>query len=478
MISPNSNSLNDALRQANRKLKPAHGNHTARYPQPAPCPELLPGSLQKDPGQYRKIPGKGARFEITVPKGRVPDQRFTVKKQSDNGEKRGFTLILSFQTTILHLTKRSCFWIMSRVIASPSKYIQGSGELLRIKDHIEYLGGPVLFVLGAFACTHLKAVIEESYKNSGLTVIFEQFSGECTRKEIERLRVICRKHNCAVVVGVGGGKALDTAKGVACSQDIPVISVPTIASTDAPTSAIAVTYTEDHVFDGNILLPQNPELVIVDTDVITRAPVRFLVAGMGDALSTYFEARANAASGHDNFAGGKSTNASLTLAKLCYEILIRDGLKAKLSAEKGVCSPEVENIIEANIYLSGVGFESNGLACAHSVYNAFTTLPPCHTMFHGELVAFGTIVQLVLEKRPDEEIAEVLRFCTSVGLPVTFAELSERELTRDEIMTVAVTACSPQNFMESEPFHVTPDMMADALAAADAMGRKHRAMTG
>jgi glycerol dehydrogenase len=367
---------------------------------------------------------------------------------------------------------------MSRVLASPSKYIQGSGELLRIKDRISYLGGPVLFVMGAFATTQLKAVIEDKYKNSGSPVIFEQFGGECTRKEIERIRVICRTHNCAVVVGVGGGKALDTAKGVAFYENIPVVSVPTIASTDAPTSAIAVTYTEEHVFDGNILLPRNPELVLVDTDVITRAPVRFLVAGMGDALSTYFEARANAASDHDNFAGGKSTNASVALAKLCYEILIRDGLKARLSAEKKVCSPALENIIEANIYLSGVGFESNGLACAHSVYNAFTVLPPCHRMYHGELVAFGTIVQLILEKRPDEEIAEVLHFCTSVGLPVTFAELSERELTRDEIMKVAVTACSPQNFMESEPFDVTPEMMADALAAADARGRKHRAMPG
>lgn len=221
--------------------------------------------------------------------------------------------------------------------------------------------------------------------------------------------------------------------------------------------------------------PQTPELVLVDTDVIIRAPVRFLVAGMGDALSTYFEAMANAASDHDNCAGGKSTTTSVALAQLCYEILIRDGLKAKRSAEERVCSPELKNIIEANIYLSGVGFESNGLACAHSVYNAFTALPPCHPMYHGELVAFGTLVQMLLEKRTDAEIAEVLRFCTSVGLPVSFAELSTRDLTRDEIQKVADGACGPQNFMDSMPFTVTPDMMFDALVAADARGRKFRA---
>ncbi|ACL16134.1 glycerol dehydrogenase [Methanosphaerula palustris] len=364
---------------------------------------------------------------------------------------------------------------MSRVLASPSKYIQGPGELSRIKDRISYLGGPVLFVMGGFAYNHLKGVIEESYRDSGSAPVFEKFGGECTRNEIDQIRARYRANHCTVVVGVGGGKALDTAKGVAFYERGPVISVPTIASTDAPTSAIAVTYTEDHVFDGNILLPQNPELVLVDTDVIIQAPVRFLVAGMGDALSTYFEAMANTASGHDNCAGGKPTTTSVALARVCYEILIRDGLKAKRSAEERVCSPELENIIEANIYLSGVGFESNGLACAHSVYNAFTALPPCHSMYHGELVAFGTLVQMLLEERTDAEIAEVLRFCTSVGLPVSLAELSTRDLTRDELMSVAVTACSPQNFMDSMPFTVTPDMMFDALMAADARGRKFSA---
>lgn len=364
---------------------------------------------------------------------------------------------------------------MSRVLASPSKYIQGHGEIARIPERISSLGGPVLCLMGGFAYKNLKGVIEKSFKDAGTTVIFEKFGGECTHEEIDRIRVVFRTHTCTVVVGIGGGKTLDTAKGVAFYEKVPVVSVPTIASTDAPTSAIAVTYTQDHVFAGNILLPKNPELVLVDTDVITNAPVRFLVAGMGDALSTWFEARANAASDHDNFAGGKSTNTSLALAKLCYEILIRDGLNAKHSAEKRVCSPELENVIEANIYLSGVGFESNGIACAHSVYNAFTLLPTCHHMYHGELVAFGTIVQLVLEKQSEQVIKEVIRFCTSVGLPVSFAEISTRELTRDELMTVATAASGPDNFMDSMPFAVSPEMTFDALVTADALGRKYRA---
>lgn len=363
---------------------------------------------------------------------------------------------------------------MSKILASPSKYIQGPGEISRIQDRISHLGGPVLFVMGRTPYKDLKDIIEAGFKRSLKPAVFETFGGECTRGEIERLRSVYQEHRCAVVVGVGGGKALDTAKGVAFYENAPVVSVPTIASTDAPTSAIAVTYTNDHVFDGNILLPRNPELVLVDTEVITRAPARFLVAGMGDALSTYFEAMANAASDHDNFAGGKWTNTSVALAKLCYEILMQDGVKAIQSAQKGICSRELENVIEANILLSGVGFESNGIACAHSIYNAFTSQPSCHHMYHGELVAFGTLVQMVLEKRPEEEIQEVLWFCTSVGLPVTFEEISTRELTSDELMSIAVLACSPENFMDSMPFAVTPAMTFDALIEADARGQNSK----
>ena len=362
----------------------------------------------------------------------------------------------------------------TRVLVSPSKYIQGSGELSRIKDHIFRPGRAFLFVMGGYAYDNLKDIIKDSFLGSKAKLVFERFGGECTHEEIDRLREIYTKNGCTVTVGVGGGKALDTAKAVAYFEKGTVISIPTIASTDAPTSALSIVYTKEHVFAKTLALLDNPEVVLVDTDVIMNAPVRFLVSGMGDALSTYFEARANAESGHVNFAGGLSTRTSLVLAKLCYDILIRDGLRARWSVDNKVHTKELEDVIEANIYLSGVGFESNGLACAHSIYNAITSLPKCHHMYHGELVAFGTIVQLVLEKRPDSEIKEAITFCISIGLPVSFYELTKDELTKDEIMNVAVTASGSGSFMESEPFDVTPEMIFSALMETDALGRSYR----
>ena len=173
--------------------------------------------------------------------------------------------------------------------------------------------------------------------------------------------------------------------------------MPTIASTDAPCSALSVIYSDQGVFERYLFLPANPNMVLVDTAVVSAAPVRLLVAGMGDALATYFEARACEASGATNCVGGRTTLAAMGLARLCYDTLMENGVKAKLAVEQKVCTKAVEHVIEANTYLSGLGFESGGLAGAHAIHNGLTAIPETHKMYHGEKVAFGTLVQLVLE---------------------------------------------------------------------------------
>lgn len=77
-------------------------------------------------------------------------------------------------------------------------------------------------------------------------------------------------------------------------MDRPVIICPTVASTDAPCSALSVVYTDEGVFQEYLFLKRNPDVVLVDTAVIAASPLRLTVAGMGDALATYFEVRAHA----------------------------------------------------------------------------------------------------------------------------------------------------------------------------------------
>lgn len=363
---------------------------------------------------------------------------------------------------------------MTRVIISPGKYIQGNGELKNLHEHIHSLGNKILILASENGIKRTRATIQESFKGSNIDLVFEPFNGECSRNEIDRLGEVLKNNNCDVVVGVGGGKIFDTAKAVAHYNDVPVVIVPTIASTDAPTSALSVIYTEEGEFSEYLLLPKNPEVVLVDTSIVSKAPARLLVAGIGDALATYFEARACIRSDANTMAGGKATKAAFAIAELCYETLLNDGLKAKLAVENKTSTKAVENIIEANTYLSGIGFESCGLAAAHAIHNGFTALDESHDLYHGEKVAFGTLVQLVLENSPIEEIEEVINFCLEIGLPVTLEDMGIKEIKEDDIMKVAELACAEDETIYNMPFEVKPEDVYSAILGADSLGRLYK----
>ncbi|EOZ5674886.1 glycerol dehydrogenase [Morganella morganii] len=363
---------------------------------------------------------------------------------------------------------------MLKVIQSPAKYIQGPDALYHVGKYIRPLAEKTLVIADKFVRELVGDIVNDSLSEYEVSGVFETFGGECTHEELERLTKLVKNHKCQAVLGVGGGKTLDTAKAVAHFAKLPVIIAPTIASTDAPTSALSVIYNELGAFDSYLFYPQNPNVVVMDTNIIARAPARLLVAGMGDALATYFEARACSAAGKATMAGGSTTLAALALANLCFDTLLSDGIKAKLAVEAGVSTKAVENIIEANTLLSGLGFESAGLAAAHAIHNGFTALEECHHMYHGEKVAFGTLVQLVLENAPAEELETVLEFCAQVGLPITLEELGVDSIgteLEEKVMAVAELSCADNETIYNMPFEVDSDQVYAAIMAADRMGR-------
>ncbi len=359
---------------------------------------------------------------------------------------------------------------MSKIFNSPSKYIQGPDELARLGGYVAPLGKRALVINTATGVKRVGNKVEASFEGSEAQAVYEDFNGECSEGEVNRLVEVARAKGCDVVVGIGGGKTLDTAKAVAYFLGSAVVVCPTIASSDAPCSALSVLYTDDGQFDRYLFLPANPNIVLMDTTVIAASPVRLTVSGMGDALATYFEAQATHDADGGTCAGGKGGLAALSLARLCYDTLMADGVKAKVALERGALTQAVENVIEANTLLSGIGFESSGLAAAHAIHNGLTLLPECHGMYHGEKVAFGTLAQLVLANASTEQLEEVLGFCIEVGLPVTLGELGVADVTREKAMVVAEAACAPTDTMGNMPFEVTPDMVADAILAADALG--------
>ncbi|WP_305768105.1 glycerol dehydrogenase [Candidatus Epulonipiscium viviparus] len=358
---------------------------------------------------------------------------------------------------------------MANIIISPSKYVQGKNEMAQLGSYVKDYGKKSLILISESGIKRFMAVIEKTLLDQDITPIFETFKGESSKNEINRLQELFDKNNCDNVIGVGGGKILDTAKAVAYYKKCPIIILPTVASTDAPCSALTVIYSDQGVFEEYLFLPQNPNLVLVDTQVITDAPARLLISGMGDALATYFEARACKISGATSCAGGESTLAAQGIGKLCYETLINYGYKAKIAIEQKICTKAVENIIEANTLLSGIGFESGGLAAAHAIHNGFTVMEECHNMYHGEKVAFGTIVQLVLEDAP--ELSDVINFCKSVGLPTTLKQLGIKKINPNKIKQVAQAATASTETIHNLPFKVTADDVYGAILITDALGQ-------
>ena len=358
---------------------------------------------------------------------------------------------------------------MARVFISPSKYVQGAGELDRLGEYTKVYGKKALVIISAGGKKRFGERVEASLAAADVECAFDEFNGECSQAEIDRLVEVLKGAGSDVVLGVGGGKIFDTAKAVAAAVDVPVVVVPTIAATDAPCSALSVIYTDEGQFQEYQFFKQNPNLVLMDTEVIAKSPVRLTVSGMGDALATYFEARACKRSDAGTCAGGKVTSAAMALARLCYETLMSDGVKAKLALEAGACTESVEKVIEANTLLSGLGFESAGLAGAHAIHNGMTAMPETHAFYHGEKVAFGTLTQLVLENA--DELYEVLDFCVEVGLPVTFAQLGVEDASYERVLEVARLACADNDTLHNMPFEVAPEKVANAMLAADAYGR-------
>jgi len=365
---------------------------------------------------------------------------------------------------------------MNAVFCSPSRYTQGLNATQDLGVEMTHLGlrGPALIVAGRSARAQLGDIWQKTLGDAGIAFSIHPFAGECTRAEISLIVAAARTAKVSTIVGAGGGKALDAGRAAASELGLPVVNCPTIASTDAPCSALSVIYNEEGEFQEFLIYGKNPELILVDTQVIANAPVRQLISGMGDALSTWFEARACSMSGAANMRGGSSTLAALALAKLCYKTLLADGVEALNAAKGHEVTPALERIVEANTLLSGLGFESAGLAAAHSVHNGLTRVPGSHQFLHGEKVAFGVLVQLILEKTDRAELDEVLSFSASVGLPMTLSEVGCGDLSPEMLSMVAARAIAPGETIHNEPFKVTESMVAEAILAADAEGRAFR----
>lgn len=369
-----------------------------------------------------------------------------------------------------------------RGFRSPNFYIQGRGILKNLGKLVKRYGKKALILSDEVVKSIVGNVIESGLRVFGIDYVYTIFNRECGWGEIKRVTEIALSSGVDMVIGVGGGKTLDTAKAVAIPNKLAAIMIPTIASTDAPTVGVSVIYTEPYPgeFLEAVTLPRNPDMVVVDTEVIARAPARFLAAGMGDAASHYWETKTVLQSNKPSFVYMdyedrkgieplKPFDMGFIFAEHAWKIVREHGVVAMDSVRTKAVTPSLEMVVYANILLSGLAVENGGTALAHAVGNGLSALEKRMkpTQYHGEMVAFGTLVEIVAE---DPAMAqEYICWAHSVGLPTTLQELGLENTTDQDLQKVAERARLSLGFARIA-YEIDSEKLIELIKIADRIG--------
>ncbi|MGK7931850.1 MAG: iron-containing alcohol dehydrogenase family protein [Microcystaceae cyanobacterium] len=346
---------------------------------------------------------------------------------------------------------------------SPRQIIKGETCLSQSGEAITRLGQRPLIIAGETTLSLIKPKLQAILPTF---LADEVYSPDCAETALNRLRQAVKHHQTDLIIGVGGGKALDTAKLVAYQCQLPIVTIPTSGATCAAWTALSNVYSEEGAFQYDVPLSSCPDLLILDYSLIRTAPQRTLVAGIGDALAKWYEA---------SISSGTS-QASLTIAAVQQARVLRDLLLQKSAI--ALNHPEGEEwreVIDATVLLAGVIGGLGGANCrtvaAHAVHNGLTHLMETHDILHGEKVAYGILVQLRLEEMiQHNQLAasarqQLLQFYRSIGLPQSLEDMGLENLTLAQLHQVAAITCQPQSDLHRLPFSVLPEQLIAAMVS-------------
>lgn len=359
-------------------------------------------------------------------------------------------------------------------LTAPARYIQGPGVIDTLGAYIAPLGAAAVILADETVWSLVGERVTASMKVAGAEFVRLPFSGQCSENEIGAGLNAVSATAATCVIGIGGGKAADTAKAVGARAGIRWATVVTAASSDGPASSASVIYTDAGAVASYEFHGRNPDLVLVDSEMVARAPSRFLAAGMADAVSTRWEAAAAAVRSTITVAGGRPSQAALALAELAWSNCRDHGEAALDAVDRNAVTPALELIIETNTIHSCIGFESGGFSGAHSIHNGLSVLPELRGALHGEKVNVGLLTQLFLESRTIREIEEVAGFSDKMGLPLTLQELGLKNVTEEQLRTVAEVSAAEGESIHSMPRPYDAADVFAALSAAHTFGTRWR----
>ena len=365
----------------------------------------------------------------------------------------------------------------ARAFGSPSRYIQGPGEINNLPKFAANFGKTALAIIDTFFYQEYKEKIPAMFAEYGMTAYTVEYSGKSSDAVLQYLVDFTKSlpQIPDTFIGIGGGQACDINKAVGATFRKAFINVPTSLATDAPTSTHTIINNEGEM-PYLMVHYKNPDYVVVDTEITVRSPLFMFVSGIGDALATFVEAEASYANNNVCNAGAghyKPAQLGMAVAKLSYDILLEKGRDAVRAAKQQLRTPAYEDVAEATILLSGLGFECTGVSIAHGLQAAFHVMDDMKPLLHGAGVGYCTLIQLVLENDV-ARFAEIFDFCKDVGLPVCTADLGLTKENRQQNVEKLVDEAYENRWnVRNMPFHISRDMLINAIYYLDAYAAEH-----
>ena len=361
---------------------------------------------------------------------------------------------------------------MIDIFLGPRRYVQKEGILAEAAGYFQPFGRRPMVLGDDLVLSIVRPILEDRLSGAGFSPSFVRFGDECSLSEVSRLAEIVQQKKSDFIVGTGGGKSIDTARVVAERLQLPLITVPTSAATCSAASSVSVVY-EKGIRQATVT-GKCADVVLVDTGVLCRAPLRLFAAGMGDALAKWYEGKPGYDRAKEN---DSATQSAMTLSTQVKEAVFHLGLKARQDIEARRNSPELERIVENNILLTaiigGFGGSKFRIAVAHALLYGLTVLPQVHQNLHGEMVSFGVVVQLCMEKN-EKELKAILPFFSQLGLPLTLKELGMSNVEDPLFWEGLKRACAPGSSIHNMPFPVDEKMLYQGMLEADERGKAFR----
>lgn len=371
--------------------------------------------------------------------------------------------------TDLSLSKSATTDLPPTLTIAPAQVMRGTGILTQASEGIARLGRRPLLVGGDRTLAVVQPVLQPALELHSLQATPVSYIPDCSEASLKALREAAAQHQADVVVGVGGGKALDAAKLLAYQMELPIVTIPTSAATCAAWTALSNIYSDQGAFLYDVGLAKCPDMLILDYELVQTAPQRTLVAGIGDALAKWYEA--SVSSGH--------SDQSLIIAAVQQARVLRDLLLQKSQAALQAPGSAVwREVVDATVLLAGVIGGLGGAQCrtvaAHAVHNGLTHLLQSHGTLHGEKVAYGILVQLRLEEMLQGSVLaatsrqQLLNFYSEIGLPRSLSDLGLAKVTLAELQRSAELSCRPNSDIHHLPFTVTPTHLLAAMVSTTA----------